>query len=75
MDTNIISNSNISRFESMYAKAPYHEEEDIYDGVEILSRNSGDGLYPHQHFQEDRPVIDDLCCSQDDLSLSVRICR
>ena len=74
MGANIISNSNISRFESMYARTPYHREEDIYDGVEILSRNSGDGLYPHQHFQEDRPV-DDLCCSQDDPSFSIRICR
>lgn len=68
--------SNVNRFESMYSDTPqYNAEEDIFEGREILKENSDDGLCPHQHFQEDMPIIDVLCPKQDDHSISIRICH
>lgn len=68
--------SNIDRFESMCSNPPlYNKEEDIFEGREILKENSNDGLCPHQHFQEDMPIIDVFCPKQDDSSTSIRICR
>ena len=67
--------SNIEIFESMYAKTPYHRKEDVFEGREILKENSRNGLCPHLHCDESVSLIDEMACSQEEFSFSVRICR
>ena len=75
MGEGLIRVSNIEIFESISKQPRYKARKDLFEGVEILSRNSRDGLCPHQHFQEDKPVIDNLFCLQEDLPFSIRMCH